>query len=169
MYLNTHTYFSLRYGTLSPGELVEVARKHGVKNLVLTDINNTSCSYSFVKSCKAVGINPILGIEFRQDGELLYVGIAKNKRGFYELNQLLTNCSLDGKPLPAIAPNFKNAFIIYTKESKPIARFKAHEFLGIRPEAVNGLYSSPLKHHQDKLAVFSPVTFLDHEGFRTHK
>jgi len=169
MYINNHTYYSLRYGTLSPEQLVLEAKAHGLTELVLTDINNTSCSFDFVSRCKKHGIKPILGIEFRQDEELLYIAIAKNNEGFKELCALLTKSSLEEEPLPMIAPNFKSAYVIYRSLPKPIEEFAEHEFFGIRPGEVNALFTSGLKAHQDSLVVFSPVTFLDANGYRCHQ
>jgi DNA polymerase III alpha subunit len=63
--VNSHTFFSLRYGTLSPKQLVEAAAAQRVKTLVLTDINNSSAGLDFVRNCKTHGIKPVLGIEFR--------------------------------------------------------------------------------------------------------
>ncbi len=169
MYLNTHTYYSLRYGTLSPQQLVAAAKAQGITTLALTDINNTSCSFSFVQNCIKEGIKPILGIEFRRDQQLLYIGLAKNNQGFYELNQFLTSHSIKNKKLPAMAPHFENAFIIYPRLPKPIQHLTANEYIGIRPAQVNALFSSPLKKHLSKLLAWSPITFLDKEGLRTHK
>jgi len=201
MYLNSHTYYSLKYGTLSPTQLVEAAAAHGIKSMVLTDINNTSCSYQFIKACKAHDIKPILGIEFRQatiidqqplvddddkrikkavekltkvDYQLsnfLYVAIAKNKEGWRELNQLQTRCSLEKTPLPEIAPDFKHAYVIYRKlpKGKNLSDLRDNEFIGVRPEEVNRLFSSYLKEHLDRLVIFSPITFINEDGFKTHK
>ena len=169
MYLNTHSYFSLRYGTLSVEQLVAQAAEKGVEALALTDINNTSVSFRFIRCCQKQGIKPILGIEFRNEGKLLYIGIAQNNEGFYELNQLLTRCSFNEQLLPEIAPPLHHCYVIYDSLVKPIEEFKAHEFLGIRPEQLNGLFSSPLKKHQDKLVILSPVSFLDKDGFLVHK
>ena len=169
MYLNGHTYFSLRYGTLSPAALVKAAEEHGVKTLVLTDINNTSCSHAFIRECRKQRIKPVLGIEFRKENRLLYIGIARNAEGFRELNKFLTEHSLENKPLPEIAPEMKHSFIVYDHLIKPISFFRENEFIGIRPDEVNQLFSSPLKNHQNRLVMLCPVTFLDHEGFRVHK
>ena len=68
MYLNCHTYFSLRYGILSPEVLVQAAEERGVTAMALTDINNTSCVYEFVTRCREAGIRPVLGLEFRRRG-----------------------------------------------------------------------------------------------------
>lgn len=188
MYLNCHSYYSLKYGTLSPRQLVDAAVEKGIKTLVLSDINNTSCMFAFIQACKKAGIKPIAGIEFRsfpltehsedrlqseeknpKHSEFLYLGIAKNREGFKELCQLLTEASLNKTPLPGIPPPMKHAYIVYRKCIKPIEEFANHEFIGIRPEESNRLFRSPLKDHQHKMLVFSPVSFLDNEGFKVHK
>lgn len=176
MFLNAHSYFSLRYGTMSPEQLVACAKKNGVKALVLTDINNTSATYDFILACEDAGIKPIVGIEFRKDKQLLYIGIAKNRKGFAELNKLLTDASLDNQVLPDVAPKFNHAFVIYDRQVKPLRLFRANEFLGIRPAEVNQLFRSPLLHFSSKLVAFNPITFCASETlqpnadpFRLHK
>lgn len=169
MYLNCHSYYSLRYGTLSPEELPRRAKKCGVSSLVLTDINNTSCAFQFVRACRQEGIKPVLGIEFRQDGSFLYLGIAKNDEGWRELCTLLTESSLSGQPLPAEAPALQHCYVIYRKLPKGIELLRDYEYVGVRPEEVNKLYSSYLKNYPHKLVAFSPVTFADEDGFKAHK
>lgn len=39
MYLNCHSYYSLRYGTMSVEELVQKAKTAGAETIALTDIN----------------------------------------------------------------------------------------------------------------------------------
>jgi len=169
MHLNCHTYYSLRYGTLSPEQLVKSAKAKGCKTLVLTDINNTSCSYEFVTRCTREGIKPILGIEFRKNHQLLYIGIAQNNEGFQALNKFLSDHSIDGIPLPDIPPSMEDVYFIYRSFPKPIQEFKEYEYFGISPKEVNQLFRSELKKHQDKLVVFAPVTFLNKEGFNVHR
>ena len=139
MYLNCHTYYSLRYGTLSPEQLVQAAKRYGITALALTDVNNTSAAGEFVRRCREAGIKPLLGIDFFKNGQRLYTGIARNAGGFYELNKYLSEHSIDGKPLPEVFdPSFithhSSFIIIYPKLLKPISQFKDHEYLGIRPE-----------------------------------
>ena len=104
MFLNNHTYYSLKYGTLSPKQLVAAAATLGIKSLVLTDINNCSCAYQFILECEKHKIKPVLGIEFRRDHRFLYTGIAKNREGWkelcchlteYSLNQVLEHCGFE--------------------------------------------------------------------------
>jgi DNA polymerase-3 subunit alpha len=170
MFINCHTCYSLKYGLLSPDRLVQSAHHQGLKALVLTDINNTSCTFQFIAACQKVGIKPIVGIEFRsQDFEFLYLGIAQNEEGWAELCDYLTEHSLADKPIPKIAPEFKHCYIIYRHLPKGITHLSSHEFVGIRPEEVNHLYSSYMRNHLEKLVVFSPVTFADNDGYRAHK
>ena len=49
MYLNCHSYHSLRYGTIPLNELVEQAANFGIKALALTDVNTVTGIYDFVK------------------------------------------------------------------------------------------------------------------------
>ena len=169
MFLNAHTYYSLRYGTLSPTQLAQAAAQYGIKQLVLTDINNTSCAFQFIEAAKKFDVRPILGIEFRNENEFLYLGIAKNMEGWRELCAHLTTYSLSNEPLPAEAPQWQHAYTIYRKLPKGINKLSAQEMIGVRPGEVNHLFSSYLRNHMDKLVVFSPITFLDKTGFRVHK
>ncbi|HQU52560.1 MAG TPA: PHP domain-containing protein [Saprospiraceae bacterium] len=169
MYVNCHTYYSLRYGTLSPEDLVATAAAQGVTVMALTDINNTSCTFEFIAACKKHDIKPVAGIEFRREHQFLYVGLARNEEGWHNLCAFLSEHSLEDKPLPQVMPPIKDVFIIYRRLAKPLADFYDYEYLGVRPEEVNKLYRSDTSQHPDKLVVFHPVTFTDEDGFRTHK
>lgn len=168
MYLNCHSHFSLNYGTLSPEALVQASKAKDVKALALTDINNVSGAFEFVEACEKHGIKPILGIEFRNEKhQLLYIGLAKNGKGWYELNQLLSQT--DHKPLPPIPPKLEHVFILYPSLVKPIEHFRDYEFIGVRPEQVKSLFSSELKKHPTKLVALCPVTFAEAEDYELHK
>lgn len=168
MYLNCHSHFSLNYGLLSPLALVQAASAKGIKTLALTDINNVSGAFEFVEACKKYAIKPILGIEFRDEQHrLLYIGLAKNERGWYELNFLLSQT--DRKPLPAIPPKLEQVFILYPGLAKPIEHFRDYEFIGVRPEQVKALFSSELKQYPDRLVALCPVTFAEAEDYELHQ
>ena len=93
MYLNCHTYYSLRFGALSEVDLLELAQKNNISILALTDINNTSACLNFVRKAKAFNIKPVIGIDFRNGASQQFVGIAKNNAGFQELNVFLSELS----------------------------------------------------------------------------
>lgn len=136
MYLNCHSYFSFKYGTLSPQELFDEARKRKVRKLVLTDINNTSGYIELLRICKEnkeeYELQIALGIEFRDGNDLLYIGLAENNDGFEELNKYLSHHNAENIPLLSKAPEFSHAFIIYPFGRYSPADLKENEFVGIR-------------------------------------
>ncbi|WP_256603300.1 PHP domain-containing protein [Sphingobacterium multivorum] len=77
MLLNLHSYYSLRFGTLSLQDLVSGMLAGGYDTAVLTDINNSSGSLDFIKLGRAAGLNLLAGMEFRNDDQLCFVAIAK--------------------------------------------------------------------------------------------
>lgn len=169
MYLNCHTYYSFKYGTLSPEELAEGASRRGITTLALTDINNTSCAIAWINECKKRDIKPVLGIEYRLDGRYLYTGIARNAEGWRELCELLTACSLDGIPLPTRPPEMEHVYIIYRPEAGIPETLRPYEYIGIMPAEANSLYSSPLREHADRLVVWQPITYDGDTGYKVHK
>jgi len=170
MYLNTHSWFSLKYGTLSPIALADMAVEQGIDTLALTDINNTSCAYQFIEACTQRGIKPILGIEFRhEDGRFLYVGLARTLTGWANLCKLLSQASLSGEALSTVAPEIADVIFIYRSLPKDIKFFRRDEYYGVRPDEVGGLFSSPLRFHRERLVAFMPITFLDEQGWKLHK
>lgn len=90
MLINCHSWFSLKYGTISPEKLLEELSNKGFTNVALTDINNTSASIDFVRMAEQYNIKPVLGIDFRNGIQQKYIGLAKNMEGFKALNEHLT-------------------------------------------------------------------------------
>jgi len=169
MYLNNHSYYSLRYGTMSVEELIETAVKNGVKSMAMTDINNSTGIMDFVKLASKAGINPIAGIEFRNKNQFLYTGLAKNNLGFQELNEYLTACNKNKHaPLPS-PPPFNNAYVIYPFGTKTSSQLLDNEFVGIRPAQLRKLISSKFRYRQDRLVILQPVSFRKKEDYVTHK
>ena len=67
MYLNCHSYYSLRYGAMSEVDLLEYAQRMQVQSIALTDINNTSACLNFIRKAKTYDIKPLVGIDIRND------------------------------------------------------------------------------------------------------
>ncbi|MFA9188772.1 DNA polymerase III subunit alpha [Flavobacterium magnesitis] len=168
MYLNCHSYHSLRYGTIPLNDLIQQAVVCGVKAMALTDINTVTGIYDFIKGCNAVGIKPLVGIEFHSDKKLRYVGLAKNASGLAEMNRFLTAHNFSGEPLPNQAPQFNAVYIIYNLENAP-SLLRENEFIGIRPEEVSKLFAAEIKSKIDKMVVLQPVTFRTKKEFNLHK
>ncbi len=171
MLLNTHTYYSHTYGTLSIDELVKLCADFGYPSVCLTDINNTCASLDFVDACNKAGIKPLLGIDFRNmddNAKTLYIGIAKNALGFYELNQFLSEHLHNKKPFPTRAPEFENVFIIYPFGTIPYKQLSEGAFIGIKPENISRLIQVPEELLKKKSVTLFPVSFKDKNDFYLH-
>ncbi len=169
MYLNVHSYYSLRYGTLSIEKLTDEAQKCGVKAMALTDINNSSSVFDFFRLCHKKNIKPIAGMEFRTDGKLLYIALARNNDGFHEINSFLTQYNLDKKLLPETPPLFKNVYIIYPFKKNRKNKLRDNEYVGIHPKQLNQLISSEFSSDSKHLVILYPVTFSEKKEYELHK
>ena len=163
MYLNTHTWYSFKYGTLSEEELLATAQRCGVSELALTDINSTSGCLNFVRLAPKHDIHPILGIDFRNGVEQKFVGIAKNNKGFHELNKYLSHHLHETKEIPNRAPIFKDAFVVYPFHPSFKFSLRKNEFLGIRPQDIFKLRPTKWINHLDKLVILQTVSFQSGE------
>ena len=169
MYINCHSYFSLRYGVLSVEQLVKLAKEHDLKTLALTDIHNSSACFDFIKACRAEGIHPVVGMEFRQDDQLLYIALAQNQIGWQEINNFYAHYTHRNKPFPQIAPLWQHVYVIYPWQRREHTTLSEHEFLGIHPTEVRQLLRSRYHHRQEKLLVLQPLTFVDKKGHNVHR
>ncbi|MFO8000110.1 MAG: DNA polymerase III subunit alpha [Marinilabilia sp.] len=163
------SYYSLRFGTLSPEALAAQAAARGIDVLVLTDINNTSGTFEFVKACREKNITPLVGIEFRNDNQWLYTGIALNTKGFGELNRFLSYYRLRGEPLPPRPPVFHHAVVVWPWGAKAPSELGDQEYVGIRHFQLNQLLTSPWRYRQERLLIWQPVTFADKRGMELHR
>ncbi|MCT3944631.1 DNA polymerase III subunit alpha [Elizabethkingia anophelis] len=168
MYLNCHTFHSLRYGTLSVEELVNTAKINGVDTLCLTDINTVTAIYEFLKLCKEAGIKPVVGMEVRHDNKLLYILLARNAKGIAEMNQLLTDYNCDEVPLPERNPAFQHVITLYPMENVPEILLD-NEYIGIRPEQLNLLFRAEWKRLLDRMVILQPVTFNTKKEYNLHR
>ncbi len=172
MYLNCHTYYSLRYGTFSELELLQLAQENHLSCLALTDINNTSAGLNFVRKASEYGIRPLLGIDFRNGVNPCFVGIAKSNEGYRELNAFLSDHLHHERKLPLNAPPFAGAYVIYPFEKVVLndqITFSENEFIGISISDLKRLPFSRLKERKDKLVVLQPVTFRNRRDFNAHR
>ena len=169
MYLNCHTTFSLRYGTLNPQELVHLAQSYGIEALALTDIHSSSACYDFLKACREAGIHAVVGMEFRQGDDLLYVAIARNLNGFGEINEFYSRFSNQHLPFPDLAPRWADVYTIYPWSRRDVVSIGEGEYLGIHSEQLPQLLRSRYRHRQDKLVVLQPLSFVDKRGYNIHR
>ncbi len=172
MYLNCHTYYSFRYGTFSEEELLQLAQQNNLRTLALTDINNTSACLNFIRLSSAYAIKPIIGIDFRHEGKQQFVGIARNNKGFLQLNEFLSYHLHNKEPIPEQAPEFNDAYIIYPFENvleQDKQDFLPNEFIGIGIKDVNKLRFNALINKKDRLVALHSVTFRNKRDFNAHR
>ncbi|HAP01984.1 MAG TPA: DNA polymerase III subunit alpha, partial [Bacteroidetes bacterium] len=173
MYLNCHSYFSFKYGTLSVEKLLAEAQQKNISRLALTDINNTSGVLDFVRLASRYGVTPAVGIDFRNGVQQQFIGIARNNNGFLELNDFLSPHlhaeKKTEKEIAPRAPQFDHAYVIYPFGNIPVNSLRENEFVGVKPGELNKLLFSDLKNYPDKLVALAPVTFNSKKDFNAHR
>ncbi|MFZ6051228.1 DNA polymerase III subunit alpha [Halocola ammonii] len=171
MLTNTHTYYSLRFGTMAPKALMEQLRQFGYSCFALTDVNNTSACLDMVRLAKKFDIRPVLGIDFRNGATQKYVGLAKNNRGFENLNRHLSKHLHAEESFESRAPQMSDVFFIYpfaAFQKKPF-ELRENEFIGVRPQDLQQLRLSPLRNNPEKLVALPTATFRNKKDFNTHR
>ena len=151
---------------MSIADLVRKAAALDYTVLPLTDINTTMGAADFVVECGRKGVRPVLGVEFRNGNELLYVALAKNNAGFAELNRFLTQHNLNKQPYPETAPDWEQVFVIYPFGKRKPNLLKENEFLGVRFSQLTKLYNCE---SFEKLVAMQPVTFAEADDFQLHQ
>ncbi|MBK5279352.1 MAG: PHP domain-containing protein, partial [Bacteroidia bacterium] len=181
MYLNCHTGFSFKYGTLPIKTLFEEAKRCGIHKLALTEINNTSSYLEMLRICdtnrpiengltkfgkEAYDLTIAVGVEFRNQNDLLYIAIAKNNQGFEAINRFLSFHNREAKPFPTRAPEFENAFIIYPFGKIEPDQLREHEYIGVDNLDLSSFSLYPQREeYAHKFVLLHPVTFLPPEKF----
>ncbi|WP_343570954.1 PHP domain-containing protein [Sphingobacterium sp.] len=158
MLLNLHSYYSLRYGTLSLSDLISGMLIGGYDTGVLTDINNSSGSLDFIKLGREAGLNILAGMEFRNGDELCFVAIAKNEVGFREINEYRTKLNMEERPVQDRSPGFQHVFVIYPFTKIGTFQLRDFEYIGIRPGERT---KAQLLGHKllDRCVIMAPVSF----------
>lgn len=186
MYLNCHTAFSFKYGTLKIERLFEEARRCGVHKLILTEINNTASYIEMLRLCaenaplersnltaygkEAYSLEIGVGIEFRKEDELLYIAIAKNNDGFEKINRFLSHHNQENKLLASRAPLFENVIILYPFGKIEPEQLHPYEYIGVGKHQLNHYALYPArKTHPEKFVLLHPVTFANKTDFNIHR
>ena len=169
MLLNCHTYYSFCYGTYAIEELLDTVRENGYYSFALTDINNTSACLETIRLAGEKGVRPILGIDFRNQTQQQYVGIAQNNEGFYELNSHLSEHLHEAKDFNPIAPMFKHAYIIYPFVNYTGWILQENEYIGVSVKDLTVFAFSPFKKLKNKIVILQTVSFASAIQFNMHR
>src|SRR5206468_1093174 len=82
--LNVHSYYSFLDSTLSIDAIVNIARRHELPAIALTDKNNLHGAVEFAQAAAKAGIKPIIGAELDCHGYKLCVYV-QNQTGYRNL------------------------------------------------------------------------------------
>jgi len=154
---------------MSVEQLVQNASAAGTDTIVLTDINNSTAIPEFAGKCSKNNIRPVAGIEFRNDNELQYIGIARNNRGLRELNEFLSNRNFNKTSIPFPAPQFSESYIIYSLKKIPGRKLFDNERIGIRPQEMNRLLTMTSSLNRNSMVILQTVTFAEPDDIFIHK
>ena len=112
--LGCHSHYSFLDSTLSPAQVVELAVRHGLPTVALTDLGNLHGAGEFAQAAKAAGIRPVFGAEVNTANGpvLLYV---QNASGYRNL------CRLLSRPGSASSPGDEEAAVA-TRQRSPFSR-----------------------------------------------
>ncbi len=154
---------------MSVEQLVKKASDAGLNVIALTDINNSTAVPEFARECIKNNVRPLAGIEFRNDNEFQYTGIARNNRGLRELNEFLSDKNFRKTPIPFPAPRFSEAYIIYSLKKRPSRKLFENERIGIRYREMNSLLTLDASIDRKELIILQPVTFSEKNDISIHR
>ena len=153
---------------MSVEELVQKAKAAGAGTIALTDINNSTAIPEFFGECTRNDIKPVAGIEFRNENELQYIGIARNNKGTRELNEFMSKNNFEKTQIPFPAPQFSESYIIYSLKKLPDRKLFDNEYIGIKKEEINRLLRLQSR-EKLRMVILNPVSFSNDDDIFIHK
>ena len=173
MLVNSHSYYSLRYGVLSPKEWLAFFESQPWPTMAITDINNTSACMTVLYLLRNhAKKRAVIGVDFRNGITPCYVALAKNWEGFRQINDHLSEHLHRKQRFSSRAPvaALKDAWIIYPLESLPAdASLASNELIGVGADQLRFLHLSPHVHRQHKLIAMPTATFRGKRDHNAHR
>ena len=173
MLVNSHSYYSLRYGVLSPKEWLAFFESQPWNAMAITDINNTSACMTVLYLLRNHSRKrPVIGVDFRNGIVPCYVALAKNWEGFRQINDHLSEHLHRKQRFSSRAPvaALKDAWIIYPLEAlPPDALLAPNELIGVGADQLRFLHLSPHAHRQHKLIAMPTATFRGKRDHNAHR
>lgn len=87
--LNVHSYYSFLDSTLSINAIVDLAKRHELPAIALTDKHNLHGAVEFAETAARAGIKAIIGAELEWDGQRLCLYV-QNQTGYHNLCRILS-------------------------------------------------------------------------------
>ena len=173
MLVNSHSYYSLRYGVLSPKEWLAFFESQPWSAMAITDINNTSACMTVLYLLRNhPKKRAVVGVDFRNGITPCYVALAKNWEGFRQINDHLSEHLHRKQRFSSRAPvaALKDVWIIYPLENlPPDAPLASNELIGVGVEQLRFLHLSPHVYRQHKLIAMPTATFRGKRDHNAHR
>ena len=173
MLVNSHSYYSLRYGVLSPKEWLAFFESEPWTTMAITDINNTSACMTVLYLLRNhAKKRAVIGVDFRNGITPCYVALAKNWEGFRQINDNISEHLHRKQRFSSRAPvaALKDAWIIYPLESlPPNTPLASNELIGVGVDQLRFLHLSPHIHRQHKLIAMPTATFRGKRDHNAHR
>lgn len=166
-----HSHYALRYGILSPEEVLDHYVHGGYSYALLADVNNTSAQLDFVRIAQKKDIKPLLGIDFRNGAQRCYLAIAKNNAGVRELNDHLSEHIHAKREFEMRAPQFEHCLVFYPFANAPHPLLP-HEYVSVEPFELSKLRLQASTHpavQAEKIVALPTMTFRNKADFNTHR
>ncbi|MEY2871844.1 MAG: polymerase alpha subunit, partial [Bacteroidota bacterium] len=125
MILHFHSFFSLRYGMMSPQEIVQRCESEAISMrqkvaILLADINNVSGVSNYLRAARdCKHILPLVGCDIRNGDRHLYLLLCESQSGFAQMNAFLSEHLMGGRAFPEVAPEMLGVKVIY-----PLSRWR---------------------------------------------
>ncbi|MDA8695757.1 PHP domain-containing protein [Flavobacteriales bacterium] len=186
MYLNNHSWFSLRYGIMRPEELLAEAQAAGVSCMALTDVHCTAGGPDFARLAPQYGIRPVLGVDFRNGAVQHYIGLARDHDGYERLCGFLSELLHTGRagkpaPLPDRAPVIEGVVWVYPWARRADVAWmrpgadglRTSEFVGVRPSELGtlriALQRDPSGTPHQRMVALQTASFRNKRDHNAHR
>ncbi len=184
MILHFHSYFSLRYGLMSPEEIVQRCEAECMSMkikipVLLADINTVTGVPNFLRLAKNTKhIIPLVGVEIRNGDELLYTLISKTQSGYAAMNRFLSIYLTTKSDFPQEPPRLEHVYVVGPYQPKSRNKVQPDNCSAIAVEAdlltqwhlqTQGK-SNPHSETQPPIPFIAwhTTTFRDEVDFETH-
>lgn len=166
--IHLHSQYSLKYGVCSIDYLLHWYQQNGYPQAVLTDINNTTAILQASRMAQELNIRLVAGCDVRNQQQTRYIILAKNNRGFHELNTFLSQYLHAASDFPERAPHLSNCHVIYPLALAP-KRLNENEWAGVALEDRNHYRLLKQKPAPTKTVALPCMTFRHKKDYNTHR
>ena len=190
MIFHFHSHFSMRYGLISPEEIVQRCESEAISMgfrvpVLLADINTVTGVSNFLRAARDTKhIMPLVGVDIRNGDEPLYILISTSQSSFAEINAFLSDHLMNHKPFPTYPPTFLSVKVVYAYKKEGLGNSSIENSSDSASETTQMGYKQAIAIHAEVLPqlrlaknrnFFLPmiawhtVTFRDEIDFETHK